>query len=182
MYRDASHLWRSFSHNRTKINIQFLSETICPGGEVMVIIFMHTLTWRMVAISCTCTYVPEVLSRFDIQVHTHVPEVWSPLGPVFFVGVPPLLLIQSHWSVWSWRQPHKLLSKSYSIWATASLGGVSISNFYEISNNDSRNITRTHNLGYVAFLVQNDVLFEQKLFHISNKTTGVLLMGTETFF
>ena len=24
MYRDASHLWRSFSHNRTKINIQFL--------------------------------------------------------------------------------------------------------------------------------------------------------------
>ena len=25
MYRDASHLWRSFSHNRTKINIQFLS-------------------------------------------------------------------------------------------------------------------------------------------------------------
>ena len=27
MYRDASHLWRSFSHNRTKINIQFLSET-----------------------------------------------------------------------------------------------------------------------------------------------------------
>ena len=26
MYRDASHLWRSFSHNRTKINIQFLNE------------------------------------------------------------------------------------------------------------------------------------------------------------
>ena len=26
MYRDASHLWRSFSHNSTKINIQFLSE------------------------------------------------------------------------------------------------------------------------------------------------------------
>ena len=25
MYRDASHLWLSFSHNRTKINIQFLS-------------------------------------------------------------------------------------------------------------------------------------------------------------
>ena len=26
MYRDASHLWRSFSHNRTKINNQFLSK------------------------------------------------------------------------------------------------------------------------------------------------------------
>ena len=26
MYRDASHLWRSFSHNRTKINIQFLND------------------------------------------------------------------------------------------------------------------------------------------------------------
>ena len=26
MYRDASHLWRSFSHNSTKINIQFLSK------------------------------------------------------------------------------------------------------------------------------------------------------------
>ena len=26
MYRDASHLWHSFSHNRTKINIQFLSK------------------------------------------------------------------------------------------------------------------------------------------------------------
>ena len=25
MYRGASHLWLSFSHNRTKINIQFLS-------------------------------------------------------------------------------------------------------------------------------------------------------------
>ena len=25
MYRDASHLWHSFSHNRTKINIQFLN-------------------------------------------------------------------------------------------------------------------------------------------------------------
>ena len=24
VYRDASHLWRSFSHNRTKINIQNL--------------------------------------------------------------------------------------------------------------------------------------------------------------
>ena len=29
MYRDASHLWRSFSHNRTKINIQFLNESEC---------------------------------------------------------------------------------------------------------------------------------------------------------
>ena len=27
MYPDASHLWRSFSHNRTKINIQFLNES-----------------------------------------------------------------------------------------------------------------------------------------------------------
>ena len=27
MYRYASHLWRSFSHNRTKINIQFLNDT-----------------------------------------------------------------------------------------------------------------------------------------------------------
>ena len=27
MHRDASHLWRSFSHNRTKNNIQFLKET-----------------------------------------------------------------------------------------------------------------------------------------------------------
>ena len=26
MYRDASHLWHSFSHNRTKINIQFLND------------------------------------------------------------------------------------------------------------------------------------------------------------
>ena len=26
MYRDASHLWRSFSHNRTKINILFLNK------------------------------------------------------------------------------------------------------------------------------------------------------------
>ena len=26
IYRDASHLWRSFSHNRTKINIQFFNE------------------------------------------------------------------------------------------------------------------------------------------------------------
>ena len=24
VYRDTSHLWRSFSHNRTKINIQYL--------------------------------------------------------------------------------------------------------------------------------------------------------------
>ena len=32
MYRDASHLWHSFSHNRTKSNIQFLSKlsTITP--------------------------------------------------------------------------------------------------------------------------------------------------------
>ena len=30
MYRDASHLWHSFSHNRSKIiNIQFLKELIC---------------------------------------------------------------------------------------------------------------------------------------------------------
>ena len=29
MYRDASHLWRSFSHNRTKINIQFLNKSCC---------------------------------------------------------------------------------------------------------------------------------------------------------
>ena len=28
MYRDASHLWRSFSHNRTKINIQFLNDAV----------------------------------------------------------------------------------------------------------------------------------------------------------
>ena len=26
MHRDASHLWHSFSHNRTKINIQFLND------------------------------------------------------------------------------------------------------------------------------------------------------------
>ena len=26
MYRDASHLWSSFSHNRTKLNIQFLND------------------------------------------------------------------------------------------------------------------------------------------------------------
>ena len=30
MYRDASHLWRSFSHIRTKINIQFLNKA--PGN------------------------------------------------------------------------------------------------------------------------------------------------------
>ena len=30
MYRDASHLWRSFSHNRTKINIQFLNNHYSP--------------------------------------------------------------------------------------------------------------------------------------------------------
>ena len=37
MYRDASHLWRSFSHNRTKINIQLLIQTgkakSCYSGE-----------------------------------------------------------------------------------------------------------------------------------------------------
>ena len=34
VYRDASHLWRSFSHNRTKINIQNIitdiAMLVCP--------------------------------------------------------------------------------------------------------------------------------------------------------
>ena len=36
MYRDASHLWRSFSHNRTKINIQILHKK-CPYNLICII-------------------------------------------------------------------------------------------------------------------------------------------------
>ena len=47
MYRDASHLWRSFSHNRTKINIQFLNERN-SDDTLPFIIFLTT-------VSCDCS-------------------------------------------------------------------------------------------------------------------------------
>ena len=45
MYRDASHLWRSFSHNRTKINIQFLID----NWKCRIIAFpLHPSTWNFI--------------------------------------------------------------------------------------------------------------------------------------
>ena len=42
-YRDASHLWRSFSHNRTKINIQFLSEIAFQIYRLAMYMFIYNI-------------------------------------------------------------------------------------------------------------------------------------------
>ena len=56
MYRDTSHLWRSFSHNRTKINIQFLNKNVPRSLDdsatqhikysILSDTLYHNLTWK----------------------------------------------------------------------------------------------------------------------------------------